>query len=59
MKHCVIRHRHFSKVMAKIIALARAGYKARWSCKKEGTQWKATSITPIAFSLEQLQEAMV
>ncbi len=57
MKHCVIRHRHFSEVMAEIIALARAGYKARWSCKKDGTQWKATSTTPIAFSIEELQGA--
>lgn len=58
MKHCVIRHRHFSEVMAEIIALARAGYKARWSCKKEGTQWKATSTTPIAFSVGQLERAV-
>ncbi len=58
MKHCVIRHRHFKAVMAAIVALAEAGYKVRWSCKKEGNTWKAISITPIAYSLEQLHEAV-
>lgn len=58
MKHCIIRHRHLKAVMAEIIALAEAGYKVRWNCKKEGNKWKATSTVPIACSLEQLQEAV-
>lgn len=58
MKHCVIRRRYFKEVMGEIIALSQAGYKARWSCKKEGTQWKATSTTPIAFSVGQLERAV-
>ena len=58
MKHCVIRHRHFKAVMGKIMALSQAGYKARWSCKKEGAQWKATSTTPIAYSVAQLERAV-
>ena len=58
MKHGVIRHSHFSKVMGEIIALSEKGVKARWSCKKANGQWTATSTTPIAYSIEQLQGAV-
>ncbi|WP_067517905.1 hypothetical protein [Endozoicomonas ascidiicola] len=58
MKHCVITHRHFKAVMAEIMTLAKAGYQSRWRCKKVGNQWEATSTTPIAYSVEQLQRAV-
>lgn len=58
MKHCIIRHRHFKSVMSEIMALSQAGFKARWSCKKDNGVWKATSTTPIAYSLDELQRAV-
>ena len=58
MKHCVIRHPHFKTVLGKILALSQAGFKSRWCCKKANGEWTATSTIPIAYSLEQLQEAV-
>lgn len=58
MKHCVIRHNHFSKVMSEILELSRQGFKTRWQCSKVKGQWTATSLSPAFRSEQQVSEVL-
>ena len=58
MKRCTIRHNTLKTVTANIQALAQAGFETLWTLKKSQGQWIATSNSPIAYSLDQLQRAV-
>lgn len=58
MKRCTIRHDTLQTVVGYIQALTQAGFKSMWTLKKSQGQWIATSNSPIAYSLDQLQRTM-